>query len=85
MKGLMTYPKGGIHPPDRKTYSSEEPLRDAAIPETLTIPISQHLGKPGELVVEKGDEVEEGTLLAKSSGFISAAVHAPAKGTVKEA
>jgi electron transport complex protein RnfC len=80
----MTYPKGGIHPPDRKTYSSEEPLRDAAIPETLTVPISQHLGKPGELVVEKGDEVEEGALLAKSSGFISAAVHAPAKGTVKE-
>ncbi len=83
MKGLKTYPRGGVHPPDRKEYSCNESLRDAPIPQTLTVPISQHLGKPGELMVEKGDEVEEGALLAKSSGFISASVHSPAKGTVK--
>ena len=84
MKGLKTYPRGGVHPPDRKTYSEGEPIKDAPIPETLTVPLSQHLGKPPECVVEKGDEVEEGSLLGKASGFISAAVHSPVKGTVKD-
>ncbi|MFP4178488.1 MAG: electron transport complex subunit RsxC [Spirochaetaceae bacterium] len=84
MKGLKTYPKGGVHPPERKDYSSRESIRDAAVPGILTVPLSQHLGKPAECVVEKGDEVEEGSLLGKASGFISAAVHSPVKGTVKE-
>ncbi|MGC9313064.1 MAG: electron transport complex subunit RsxC [Sediminispirochaetaceae bacterium] len=84
MKGLKTYPKGGVHPPDRKGSSSDKPIRNALIPQTLVIPLSQHLGKPADLTVEVGDEVREGMLLGKSSGFISAPVHSPVPGKVKE-
>jgi Na+-translocating ferredoxin:NAD+ oxidoreductase subunit C len=84
MKGLKTYPRGGVHPPDRKTYSEDKAIEDAPVPEILTVPLSQHLGKPAECVVEKGDEIEEGALIGKASGFISAAIHSPVKGTVKE-
>ncbi|MDY7028492.1 MAG: electron transport complex subunit RsxC [Spirochaetota bacterium] len=84
MKGLKTYPKGGVHPPDRKGSSRDRPIRNALIPQTLIIPLSQHLGKPADLVVEVGDEVREGMLLGKSSGFISASVHSPVPGKVKE-
>jgi len=84
MKGSMTYPKGGVHPPDRKEASSEKPIKNALIPQTLVVPLSQHLGKPAELLVEPGEEVREGMLLGKSSGFISAPVHSPVPGKVKE-
>jgi len=84
MKGVMTYPKGGVHPPDRKGLSSDKPIKNALIPQTLVVPLSQHLGKPAELVVEVGDEVREGMLLGKSSGFISAPVHSPVPGKVTE-
>lgn len=84
MKGLKTYPKGGVHPHDRKGSSSDKPIRNALIPQTLVIPLSQHLGKPADLAVEVGDEVREGMLLGKSSGFISAPVHSPVPGKVKE-
>ena len=84
MKGTKTYPKGGVHPPDRKRASSDQPFKNALIPQTLVVPLSQHLGKPADLVVEAGDEVREGMLIGKASGFISASVHSPVPGTVKE-
>ncbi len=84
MKGTKTYPKGGVHPPDRKKYSSGMPVRNALIPRTLVVPLSQHLGKPSDIAVEVGDEVREGMILGTSSGFISVPVHSPVPGTVKE-
>ncbi|HDQ15244.1 MAG TPA: electron transport complex subunit RsxC [Sediminispirochaeta sp.] len=84
MKGTKTYPKGGVHPPDSKSRSEHKALKNALIPQILTVPLAQHLGKPAEIAVQVGDEVREGTLLGKSSGFISAPVHSPVPGKVKE-
>ncbi|MFW5727249.1 MAG: electron transport complex subunit RsxC [Spirochaetia bacterium] len=84
MKGVKTYPKGGVHPPDNKGLSSQQPIKSALIPQTLVVPLSQHLGKPAEIQVEVGDEVREGMILGKASGFISSPVHSPIPGKVKE-
>lgn len=84
MKGTKTYPKGGVHPPDRKSYSSNKPIKNALIPRTMVVPLSQHLGKPSEIAVEVGEEVREGMVLGKASGFISVPVHSPVPGRVKE-
>ena len=84
MKGLKTFPRGGIHPHGRKHLTNDKTVVRAGIPDTLTVPLGQHLGAPAEAVVAAGDEVTEGMMIGKPAGFISAAVHSPVDGTVKE-
>lgn len=53
-------------------------------PSIVTIPFDQHIGAPNELIVEIGDHVEEGQIIAKSSEDISGHVHASISGEVIE-
>jgi len=78
---IKTFPKGGIHPPDNKLSASAEIIQ-MDLPETATIVVSQHLGAPAKLLVNKGDSVKVGTKLAESGGFISANTHSPYSGTI---
>lgn len=78
---IRTFRKGGIHPPDNK-LSAERRIEQIDIPKQVTIPLSQHIGKPASLVVSKGDEVKVGTLLGKADGFISANIHSPVSGKI---
>lgn len=73
---------GGIHPPEHKRESNQTPIVRAPIPPILYLPLQQHIGKAAELVVNVGERVLKGQLLAKPQGAISAAVHAPTSGTI---
>ena len=84
MKSLKTFSKGGIHPGDCKELANKEAIRNAAIKSPLIVPMSQHIGAPSECLVNPGDEVKEGMLIGKTAGFISANVHSPVPGVVKE-
>lgn len=84
MKGLKTFPRGGIHPHDNKKFSRYKEIKLSETPDIVTVPLSQHLGSPAEAIVAPGDKVKEGDLIAKATGFISAPVHSPVSGTVKE-
>ena len=42
---------GGIHPPENKHQSSLTPVVDAGLPPQLIIPVRQHAGPAGELLV----------------------------------
>lgn len=75
--------RGGVHPHEAKELSSHKALEEMPAPKKVVIPISQHIGKPAEVLVKKKDTVKAGTLLAKASGFISANIHSPIAGTVK--
>ncbi len=79
-----TFKKGGIHPLDKKSLSKDKKIETLPTPETLTVSLSQHIGAPASLVVNKGDRVRMGDLLASPSSFVSAAVHAPRSGIVKD-
>jgi Na+-translocating ferredoxin:NAD+ oxidoreductase subunit C len=83
MEGLKTFTIGGVHPPENK-LTSDRAIEDLPIPQQVAIPVSQHIGKPAEVVVERGSEVRVGTLLAKASSFISASVHSSVSGKVKK-
>ncbi len=76
--------KGGIHPPERKDYTAHLALEKAKDPETVTIPLQQHIGAPCESLVEKGDYVKVGQKIGESGGFVSAPVHASVSGMVQE-
>ncbi|NNE01709.1 MAG: electron transport complex subunit RsxC [Eudoraea sp.] len=78
---LKTFPKGGIHPPENKLTSSK-PIKRLPVPKVVHVPISQHIGIPAEIVVERKDKVEIGQVIAKSGGFVSSNIHAPVAGTV---
>ncbi|MEI9597993.1 electron transport complex subunit RsxC [Moellerella wisconsensis] len=72
---------GGIHPPEMKLQSSQTPMRIAAVPAQLIIPLQQHLGPEGELLVKVGDYVFKGQPLTKGIGR-TVPVHASSSGIV---
>ncbi len=78
---MKTFKLGGIHPEENK-ISAQQPIEVAPIPQTVSIPVSQHLGAPAKPIVEKGDLVKTGQLIAKGDGFISANVHSSVSGKV---
>jgi Na+-translocating ferredoxin:NAD+ oxidoreductase subunit C len=80
---LKSFKVGGIHPPENK-ISSSIPIKTIAPPDVAEILLSQHLGAPSEPVVAKGDSVKVGTLIGKSSAFISSNIHSSVSGTVQK-
>lgn len=78
---LKTFKLGGIHPSDNK-MAAAMPIEEVEPNGTVHIFTAQHLGAPAEPVVAKGDKVKVGQLIAKSTGFVSANIHASVSGTV---
>jgi Na+-translocating ferredoxin:NAD+ oxidoreductase RnfC subunit len=54
-------------------------------PEVVRIPVKQHIGAPARPVVQPGDTVVSGQLIAEADGKVSANVHAGIDGVVSEA
>jgi Na+-translocating ferredoxin:NAD+ oxidoreductase subunit C len=82
-RALSTF-KGGIHPSENKEITFEKEFSNLSIPQLCYIPLQQHTGKPAVPVVEVGDAVQEGQLIASADGFISANVHSSIPGKVVE-
>lgn len=80
---LKTFKIGGVHPPENK-ISANAKIEELALPKTVFIPVAQHIGAPATPVVNKGDAVKVGQLIAKSSSFVSTNIHAPVSGKVKK-
>jgi Na+-translocating ferredoxin:NAD+ oxidoreductase subunit C len=76
--------KRGIHPKDKKDLSKNKTIERLPYPEELVVSLSQHIGAPAKAVVNAGDRVEMGQLIGEPSSFVSAAVHSPVRGSVKE-
>ncbi|MFQ5956440.1 MAG: electron transport complex subunit RsxC [Candidatus Brocadiales bacterium] len=82
--GLKSF-RGGIHPPaDWKSLAKDKEITQAPLPDTVYVLTAQNIGAPSRPVVAKGDKVQKGQRIAEASAFISAHVHAPVSGEVKE-
>ena len=73
---------GGLHLDGHKQESVSQPLRQASLPDRLTLPLRQHIGDYNKPLVEVGNRVLKGDVIAASSSLICAAVHAPTSGIV---
>ncbi|MGE6119934.1 electron transport complex subunit RsxC [Aeromonas media] len=73
---------GGIHPPENKHQSSLIPVVDAGLPPQLIIPVRQHAGPAGELLVRVGDRVKKGQPLTRHDKGRIVPVHASTSGTI---
>jgi len=80
---LKTFKVGGVHPPENK-ISAGKKIELLPIPKTVFIPVAQHIGAPSTAVVNKGDVVKTGQIIAKSSGFVSTNIHSSVSGKVKK-
>lgn len=75
---------GGVHPPFHKEDSNKRAIAEAGIPRILVLPLKQHIGEAAELLVNEGDYVFKGQLIAEHQEFVSANIHAPSSGTVSK-
>ncbi|MEJ2359850.1 MAG: electron transport complex subunit RsxC [Gammaproteobacteria bacterium] len=73
---------GGLKLDGHKALSMQSPISRAPIPQRLTLPLQQHIGEPAQPVVEVGERVLTGQVIARAEGYISAPVHASSSGTV---
>lgn len=80
-KELKTFRLGGVHPQDNK-LSASAPLAQLPLPKQVTIPIVQHIGAPAKVVVQRGDTVKVGQVIAQHEGFISSNIHASCSGRI---
>ena len=73
--------KGGVHPEEHKK-TQQLPIKKLPLPARLFLPLQQHIGAPAKPLVEIGDYVKKGQLIAEATGAVSANVHASSSGTV---
>lgn len=80
---MKTFHIGGVHPAENK-LSAGSPIREAALPKQAVFSMFQHIGAPAKPVVQKGDMVKVGTLLAEAGGFVSAPIYSSVSGKVNK-
>ena len=78
---FKTFKPGGIHPSENKLTAGSK-IRELPVPGQVSIPLNQHIGAPPKILVEKGDMVKVGQLIAQGEGFISANIHSSVSGKV---
>jgi len=80
---LKTFKLGGVHPAENK-LSANKKIEILPLPKIAYVPISQHLGAPAKPLVNRGDQIKVGQLLAKGEAFISANIHSPVSGKIQK-
>ena len=78
---FKTFRPGGIHPSENKLTAGSE-IRELPVPGQVSSPLNQHIGASPRILVEKGDMVKVGQLIAEGEGFISANIHSSVSGKV---
>ncbi|SMY35748.1 Electron transport complex protein RnfC [Photobacterium malacitanum] len=73
---------GGIHPAENKLLSSKQPIKAAGIPSELVLPLKQHIGSRGDIIVNIGDHVLKGQPLTQGDIAMCVPIHAPSSGTI---
>lgn len=78
---MKTFRLGGVHPEENK-ISTDARIEVFPLPKQAVVLLNQHLGAPATPIVEKGDQVKTGQLIARAEAFMCANIHSPVTGTV---
>jgi len=82
-KGKFSFP-GGVHPPESKDLTCEGKIQAGPVVKQAAIMLSQHIGAVCRPLVEKKEQVQAGQKIGDCDAFVSAPVHSPISGKVKE-
>ncbi len=83
VKGKYTF-RGGTEPPQSKELTKKSVIRLGPATKQVAVMLSQHTGAVCQPIVKKGDQVQAGQKVGDSDAFVSAPVHSPINGKVKE-
>ncbi len=74
----------GVHPAGNKEQTADRPIQRFPFVEHYVMPLGQHIGAPAKPVVEVGDKVVRGQLIAEARAFVSTCLHSPVTGRIKD-
>ncbi len=83
MSAHLTFPKGGVHPPEAKELTEKLAVETMPLPAELELILGQHIGAPCAPVVKRKQEIAEGELVAEVKRGLGVPLHAPAAGSIK--
>lgn len=75
---------GGIHPAQNKLISTHQPIQTAPFAKQLIVSLTQHIGPPSVPLVQVGDHVLKGQLIAKCAPPLGVPLHAPTSGVISD-
>ena len=81
---IKKFPIGGTHLPEEKDLTSEKQIVVMPHPDTVLIPLKQHLGVPVTPTVKPGQRVVRGEILGSDAPGLHARVHSSVTGVVEE-
>ena len=84
MNSLLTFPKGGVHPPESKDLTAALAIERMPVPDELEIVLGQHIGAPCAPTVKKRDVVGEGACIGEVTKGLGVPLHAPVAGAIKD-
>ena len=84
MRPTRTFHNGGISIDCGKSWTRPVPAPNAFLPNEAVVPLRQHAGPGARCVVRKGEFIREGAVIGRADTPMSANVHAPVPGIVKE-
>jgi len=83
MSAYLTFPKGGVHPPESKALTEKCAIETMGVPAGLELILGQHIGAPCSPDVKRKQEVTEGEMIGDVKRGLGVPLHAPAAGTIK--
>ena len=81
-KQTKKFSMGGIELPAKKDLNTNLKIEELPLPDMVYLPVKQHIGKPGNIIVKKGDYVERGQCIVEEEEGFSACLHASVSGEV---
>ncbi|MGD9110653.1 MAG: electron transport complex subunit RsxC [Phycisphaerales bacterium] len=79
----LTFP-GGVHPTEGAKLACNRQIETGPAARQVSVMLSQHIGSAAKPIVAKNDHVQAGQMIAQATGFVSATMHSPINGKVKE-
>ncbi|HNJ72846.1 MAG TPA: electron transport complex subunit RsxC, partial [bacterium] len=76
MSSRLTF-RHGIHPEAYKDQTADLAIERMPFVEEYAVPVAQHAGAPSVPLVQKGQHVTRGDVIARPDAFVSVAQHAP--------
>ena len=73
---------GGLRLPACKNESTSHPVQEVPIPAQLVLPVEQRVGQPARPIVQVGERVLRGQVIAEPEGALGVPVHASSSGNV---
>jgi electron transport complex protein RnfC len=84
MKSLLTFPKGGVHPPEFKAQTQGLAIEIMPVPDEIEVILGQHIGAPCQPTVAKREEIGEGALIGEVKKGLGVPLHSPVAGKIKD-